>query len=252
MTSARVWALVLAACVGIAVEAAEEKFFTPEKDRLKSPAEAGAARDGEVNVLLIGDSIMGGYFKGVQKELVKEANVVRHPGNAGDTRNGLKRLDEWLGDTKWDVIHFNWGLHDLCYRHPESKAMGHRDKVKGTISVPIEEYEKNLETLVQRLEKTGAKLIFATTTKVPEGEPGRHAGDELKYNAAALRVIEHHGIPVDDLHTLSAGFSPEKFSKPGDVHFSGSGCGDLAKNVAAVIRMHGLRKAEPRTETRDP
>jgi lysophospholipase L1-like esterase len=237
--------LLVASLVGLTAEAAEEKFFTPERDRLKSPAEAGTAREDAVNVLLIGDSIMGGYFKGVQKELAQEANVVRHPGNAGDTRNGLKRLDEWLGDTKWDVIHFNWGLHDLCYRHPESKEQGNRDKVKGTISVPIDEYEKNLETLVVRLEKTGAKLIFATTTKVPEGEPGRHAGDELEYNAAALRVIKRHGIPVDDLHAFSAGFEPTMFSKPGDVHFSGSGCGALAKQVAAAIREHGLPSKKP-------
>jgi lysophospholipase L1-like esterase len=239
MTSANVWALLLAVCMGIAVEAADEEFFTPEKDRLKNPADAGAARDGEVNILLIGDSIMGGYFKAVQKGLAKEANVVRHPGNAGDTRNGLKRLDEWLGDTKWDVIHFNWGLHDLCYRHPNSKEQGNRDKVNGTISVPVDEYEKNLEALVQRLEKTGATLIFATTTKVPESEAGRHAGDEVTYNAAALRVMERHSIPVNDLHALSAGFSPDKFSKPGDVHFSGSGYGDLAKQVADAIRQHG-------------
>ncbi len=197
---------------------------------------AGAAQGGEINVLLIGDSIMGGYFKGVQKELAKEANVVRHPGNAGDTRNGLKRLDEWLGDTKWDVIHFNWGLHDLCHRHPESKEMGNRDKVRGAISVPLDEYEKNLEALVARLEKTGAKLIFATTTVVPEGEPGRHAGDELKYNAVALKVMERHGIPFNDLHSLSAEFTPDCFSKPGDVHFSGKGCGLLAKQVADAIR----------------
>ena len=245
----RTVALLVASFVGITAQSAEEQFFTPKRDRLKDPSEAGAARDGAVNVLLIGDSIMGGYFKGVQKELATKANVVRHPGNAGDTKNGLKRLDEWLGDTKWDVIHFNWGLHDLCYRHPESKVQGNRDKVKGTISVPIEEYEKNLETLVARLEKTGATLIFATTTKVPEGEAGRHAGDEVKYNEVALRVIKRHGIPVNDLHALSSGFSADKFSKPGDVHFSGSGCTALAKQVAAAIREHGLGAEKPAERT---
>jgi lysophospholipase L1-like esterase len=225
---------------GGAARAAEGDFYTPERDRLKHASEAGQAREGAVNILLIGDSIMGGYFKAVQKELGAEANVVRHPGNAGDTRNGLKQLDTWLGDTRWDVIHFNWGLHDLCHRHPESKLQGHRDKVRGAVSVPLDEYEKNLETLVQRLEKTGATLIFATTTKVPEGEPGRHVGDDARYNEAALRVIRRHGIAVDDLHAVSAGFKAEMFSKPADVHFASAGNSALAKEVAAAIRRHGL------------
>jgi len=166
--------------------------------------------------------------------------VLRHPGNAGDTRNGLKHIDEWLGDTKWDVIHFNWGLHDLCYRHPESKVYGNRDKVRGTLYVPLDEYAKNLEQLVERLKKTGAKLIWATTTKVPEGEAGRIVGDEVKYNAAAAAIMQKHDIPVDDLYAVSTTFGADDFSKPGDVHFSGKGNGELTQQVAAAIRSRGL------------
>ncbi len=231
-------AVWLAAAVGFCTAA--DDFYTPEQDRLKHASEAGAGREGVVNVLLIGDSIMGGYFKAVQAELKGEANVVRHPGNAGDTRNGLEHLDAWLGDTKWDVIHFNWGLHDLCHRHPESKEYGKRDKVRGAISVPLDEYEKNLDVLVSRLEKTGAKLIFATTTVVPKGEAGRRVGDEIAYNAAAVRMMERHTIPVNDLHALSASFQPDLFSKPGDVHYAPQGSGRLGKQVADVIRRHGL------------
>jgi lysophospholipase L1-like esterase len=221
--------------------AAESDFYTPKKDQYDSKKDAAKIEEGKPNVLLIGDSIMGGYYKGVQQLLKSEANVCRHPGNAGDTINGLKNLDAWLGDTKWDVIHFNWGLHDLCYRNPESKEQGHRDKVNGRISVPLEDYEKNLEALVQRLLKTKAKLIWATTTKVPEGEVGRFPGDEDKYNQAAARVMERHGIPINDLNKLSDSFEPKMFSKPGDVHYSGSGCGALAKQVAEAIRTHGLQ-----------
>jgi lysophospholipase L1-like esterase len=220
---------------------AAQEFYTPERDRLKSPDEAGAAREDAVNVRLIGDSIMGGYFRGVRDELQGEPNVVCHPGNAGDTRNGLKKIDGWLGDTKWDVIHFNHGLHDICHRHPDSKEKGNRDKVRGAISVPLDEYERNLESLVSRLEKTGAKLIFATTTIVPEGEPGRHVGDEVRYNEAAVRLMERHGIPVNDLYTLSESFTPDCFLEPADVHYSEKGCKLLAKQVADAIHTHGLR-----------
>jgi acyl-CoA thioesterase-1 len=28
---------------------------------------------------------------------------------------GLEKMASWLGDGKWDVIHFNFGLHDAKY-----------------------------------------------------------------------------------------------------------------------------------------
>ena len=81
-------------------------------------------------VLLIGDSISLGYTPFVKELLKDEASVEHHPGNAQHTGTGLEKLDGWLGDKKWDVIHFNWGLWDLCYRHPEAKTGGNRDKVQ--------------------------------------------------------------------------------------------------------------------------
>jgi lysophospholipase L1-like esterase len=140
-----------------------------------------------------------------------------------------------LGDKKWDVIHFNWGLWDLCYRNPQSKAQGKRDKKNGTLSTPLPEYEKNLEKLVTRLKKTGAILIWASTTVVPEGEVGRFVGDDAKYNTAAARVMKKHGVAINDLHALSAGFAAEIFTKPGDVHYTPKGSAKLAEQVVASI-----------------
>jgi len=64
-------------------------------------------------VLLIGDSVSVGYTLAVRKELEGKANVHRPPSNCGSTKIGMRDLDKWLGVGKWDVIHFNWGLHDL-------------------------------------------------------------------------------------------------------------------------------------------
>src|SRR5262245_53545807 len=64
-------------------------------------------------VLLIGDSISIGYTVPTQRLLKGQANVHRVPENGGPTINGLKKIDQWLGDKPWAVIHFNWGLHDL-------------------------------------------------------------------------------------------------------------------------------------------
>ena len=121
-------------------------------------------------ILIIGDSISLGYTPHVKEMFQGRAEVVHHKGNAEHTGTGLEKIDEWLGDGNWDLIHFNWGLWDLCYRNPESKNQGNRDKVKGTLTTSLETYEANLETLVKRLKKTGAKLIWGNTSFVPDGE----------------------------------------------------------------------------------
>jgi lysophospholipase L1-like esterase len=215
--------------------------YTPEADLQGS---WDAAIDPALpNVLILGDSISISYTRPARKKLEGVANVVRPmrkdgrgPDNCGDTTIGLATIDRWLGDRKWDVIHFNWGLWDLCYRHPESKAQGNRDKANGRVSTTPEQYEKNLEALVARLQRTSAKLVWASTTLVPEGEVGRFVGDDAKYNAIAARVMARHQIPVNDLHALSASFPPEMFVGPGDVHFTGEGADRLAAQVAEAIR----------------
>lgn len=228
-------AIVLMGVAASAVWAAEE-FYTPEKDRdgLKKNTEIKA---GLPNVLLLGDSISIGYTPPVIELLKGVANVQR-PGNCGNTTSGLKKIDGWLGDTEWDVIHFNFGLHDLCYRHPDSREQGHRDKVNGKVSVPLGKYKKNLEALVVRLEQTGATLIWASTTPVPEGEAGRVPGDELKYNAAAEEIMKKHGIAINDLHAVASKFDPALYEGPGNVHFLKKGSALLGEQVAQVIRNH--------------
>lgn len=186
-------------------------------------------------VLIIGDSISGGYTPRVVKLLKGKALVKHSPGNSQHTGTGIKKIDAWIGKTDWDVIHFNWGLWDLCYRHPKSKVQGRRDKAKGTLTTPLDVYEKNLDQLVTRLKKTDATLIWAHTTVVPEGEAGRKVGDDEKYNAAATRVMKKHGVAIDDLLALTKGFPPELFSKPGDVHYSAKGYDKIAEQVAAEI-----------------
>ena len=91
-------------------------------------------------------------------------------------------------------------------------------------------------------QKNGSKLIWASTTIVPEGEEGRFIGDDVKYNAAARRIMEKHGIPIDDLHTLTAGFAATHFAGNGDVHYAKEGCAKIAAQVAESIRQDGLAK----------
>jgi len=212
-------------------------FYTPKQDLdgLKVKTEINADLP---NVLIIGDSISIGYTKPVIALLKGIANVQRVKTNSGDTNSGMQNLKRWLGTTQWDVIHFNWGLHDLCYRHPDSKMQGHRDKLNGIIGVPLDQYEKNLEALVLQLKATGAKLIWASTTVVPEGEAGRILGDDLRYNAVAAKIMQKYNIPIDDLHALSTGFAGKYSSRPGDVHYKNAGSAKLAQQVAEFIEKY--------------
>ena len=219
------------------------EFYTPECD--KQPAEA--QEDGPAQrprVLLIGDSISQGYTPLVRELLKGCCTVARPRANCGDTRAGLAHLDAWLGEQPWDLIHFNWGLHDLCYRHPEATVYGNRDKIRGTISVPLEDYRRNLEALVRRLETRGRRLVWASTTVVPPDEAGRYEGDDVRYNEAAAEVMARHGIPINDLHALTKGFAPSLFTCPGDVHFSGPGTQRIAEQVAQCIRKHLAGRGE--------
>ena len=186
-------------------------------------------------VLIIGDSISIGYTPHTVATLKGKAVVKHHKGNAQHTGTGLKMLDRWIGTTEWDVIHFNWGLWDLCYRHPESKVQGRRDKIRGTLTTSLAQYEKNLEQLVRRLKKTSAKLVWSHTTTVPAGEAGRKVGDDDKYNAAAARVMKKHGVIINDLNVVTDSFPAALFTAPGNVHFTIAGSKKLGDAVAAKI-----------------
>lgn len=187
---------------------------------------------GQPRVLLIGDSISIGYTLAVREELKGKANVHRPATNCGPTTRGVTEIEKWLGDGKWDVIHFNFGLHDLKFVDDQGK---NAPPDKGHPQVSADDYQKNLETLVARMKKTGAKLIFATTTPVPPGADARIKGDEEKYNAIAVGVMKKHGVAIDDLYDFSLPKLAE-IQLPANVHFKPEGSKVLAKQVAAEIQ----------------
>lgn len=183
-------------------------------------------------VLVIGDSISLGYLPHVKKIMAEKADIFHNPGNAQHTGTGLRMLDKWLGEEKYDVIFFNWGLWDLCYHHPDSKVQGQRDKLNGEITFTVDRYEANMEQLVQRLKKTGAKLVFVTSTVIPPGEAGRFEGDEITYNEAALAIMKKYKVDVCDLHKHSVNIHKQYKKADGDVHYTDEGYKKLGEHIA--------------------
>jgi lysophospholipase L1-like esterase len=241
--------------VVVALVAATSPRTAPAAKEAKKPRAPRRKRPPKVKdipglprVLLIGDSISIGYTRPTRALLKGKVNLHRIPGNAQHTGTGVKMLAKWLGDGKWDVIHFNWGLWDLCYRNPKSKTQGRRDKVNGKLTLTLEQYEKNLTQIVKQLKATKAKLIWATTTPVPAGEAGRIKGDELKYNAAAKKIMAAHGIAINDLHAHILPKADQFYVAKGNVHFNAKGCKHLAEKVAAAILESLGKKPKPTTK----
>jgi len=195
------------------------------------PKAATSRSGGPFQVLIIGDSISIGYFEPTKALLEPTAQVYHNPGNAQHTAHGLAQLDTWLGETKWDVIHFNHGLHDLKYVDEKG---GRVLPTQGKQQIPIGDYTRNLDELAKRLKKTGAHLIFATTTPVPQGAHGRVPGDAKRYNDAALAIMRKHRIPVNDLYTFALP-RLDAIQRPRDVHFTKEGSRLLAEQVVQNI-----------------
>ncbi len=206
-----------------------EPAFTPITDDPRLP-----------RVLLIGDSVSIGYTLMLRQELAGIANIHRPPANCGSTKIGLRDLERWLGEKSWDVIHFNFGLHDLGYRWTEDTNLNAQGvyatpKNGGHQNVPPENYAKNLRTLVARLKLSGAKLIFATTTPVSADLHSYVKAAEHPYNVAALQVMAAENIVVNDLWAFAMP-QIESLQIPGNPHFTAKGSAALARQVALSVR----------------
>jgi lysophospholipase L1-like esterase len=205
------------------------------KERAKAKRDAMVAPVTDVaglpRVLLLGDSISMGYTVKVRELLRGKANVHRPPENCFDSANGIKKLDTWLGAGKWDVIHFNFGLHDNKYVDGQGALTTVQE---GRVVATPEHYAQNLRTFVARAKQTGAKLIFATTTPVPAESRGRVEGSEVAYNAAGVRLMKEAGVAVNDLHAFVVRHKDAQ-QLPNNVHFTARGYDQLAEAVAAKI-----------------
>jgi len=207
--------------------------FAFEKDRPATPPVIPPNPNNLPKVLLIGDSIAGGYYKLVAKGLEGKAIVAKSSDNGESTAVGVKKIDGWLGDTKWGIIHFNWGVWDM---YGWQYASDDRSPAM---------YAQRLETLVLRMKKTGATLIWATTTPVPpkpeatmlkrwKKEVVIDPDLERQYQAAALQVMKKYEVQVDDLYALLKPRRSE-LQKDDNVHFSAEGSALLARQVADCI-----------------
>jgi GDSL-like Lipase/Acylhydrolase family len=172
-------------------------------------------------VLLIGDSITRAYYPAVEKRLAGKAYVGRLASSAFISDPALlEQIKMVLTEYKFDIIHFNNGMH----------GWQHSEKEYG------EAFPKYLETI--REYAPNAKLIWANTTPLKvspaSSENFAIATDDriAQRNAIAAKLVQAQGIPVEDLNTPMQGH-PEYYD--GNVHFNNRGIFIQAGVVAADV-----------------
>lgn len=169
-------------------------------------------------VLLIGDSITNGYQTRVRDALRGTCQVdMIATSYAVDAPFYTTLIENFAGDSHYDVIHFNHGLHG---KH-----------------MPTDVYEAGMAALTEKLTKLG-KVILVTSTKTYN--PGTDVPTDshpliVERNEALVRLAEKYGCPIDDLYAVSATLPMEAYSGDG-THFADAGYDALSKAVIASIQ----------------
>jgi hypothetical protein len=187
------------------------------------------------NCLIIGDSVSIGYTGVVKKALdgvcaVQHGPWDEHDGGAETTAYGLSCLSEWLvtqaqAHVKWDVIQFNFGLHDLSPATADQEV-----------------YRQQLGRIADKLLRTGAKLQYALTTPfMPQSANGTMVVERL--NALATREMWNRSIPIVDLYTTVTAHCGAVYEHcdwckidPCSYHYNNAGYTQLGNAVAAAFK----------------
>jgi len=199
-------------------------------------AAAEPAPTAKPKVLILGDSISLGYTPVVKAKLADVADVSRPRENCQHSAYGLKMIDKWLGQEKWDVIHFNWGIWDTHMLDEAGALVRDEATAKGPLHLrhTPEQYRENLTTLVKRLKGTGAKLIWASTTPIMRYKGTRY-DDLTTLNKIAAEIMKEHEVAIDDLYEFTLP-NIAKLQSGDKVHFTAPGNEELGKKVSEEIR----------------
>ena len=180
-------------------------------------------------VLILGDSIARDYYSVVEKRLEGKAYVARLTTSRFIADPVLlQEIALVLDNTRFDVIHFNNGMHGWQHSEEEYKSA----------------FPKLLKTIHAHAPQ--AKLVWASTTPVKlvgNGNPTDPSNERIVLrNAIALDCIKGRNIIVDDLNMSVRGHR-EYFTD--NVHFNEKAIGLESDQVAASIEplLHNLSRS---------
>ncbi len=137
--------------------------------------------------------------------------------NAGDSRMVLQYL---RSVTKMDFFHpdyllLNCGLHDT-------------KRPRGKLQVPLEEYQQNLKTVIDLMQKHNISLIWVRITSVNPNTPQmsqeeihQRQSDIDACNICADRLMNHNAVSILDLDRFTRNLGDDIYLNGKDsVHFN--------------------------------
>lgn len=176
-------------------------------------------------ILVIGDSISFGYTGPLKPKMADLGyQVIHNDCNGKDSGNGARRINEWVDHSpRWAVCTINHGIWDML---PD-------------FGITTDSYVKNINYEVDVLLKKCGKVIFMTTTKIPElynPTKGSNALAQERTNAV-VPTLQAKGVQVCDLYSVSVGMDSLRDLNDGDygLHFLPSGDEVLAEAVKNCI-----------------
>ncbi len=174
-------------------------------------------------VLLVGDSITKSYQETV-RGLLEGSYYVDYISTSYAVDNPFYSalIRGFAENSKYDIIHFNHGLHGF-----------HMDK---------ETYKNGVEALLNALKNENTAIMLATSTIVMEaGNQAIAARWEQKVaerNAALCELGATYSYPIDDLFFASTEIPTDLRADDG-IHYKNPGARLLGKQVAEFIGGRG-------------
>jgi lysophospholipase L1-like esterase len=175
-------------------------------------------------VLLVGDSIVAGYYPAVEKHFSGKVNCAQYATSKflGDP-DYLSELGLILNRYKIDVVHINNGIHGSGYTE--------------------EQYRQGLCELLKALKRDApeAKVIWCMTTPMRKGgdlsQFDKSANDRIiERNRIAAEVMNSNKIAINNLYDEMKDH-PEYFADDG-VHYNEAGKEVQVRKVFEIIEKN--------------
>lgn len=195
-------------------------------------------------IAFLGDSITQcgsddprGWVNILESRVRKEVDEVAfiHAGIGGNTSaDMLKRINADVIRRKPTWVFFSCGVNDSP--NPAADNPG----------VPLDKYVKNVSTIFDKLDKTGAKIVVLSQTPVMEDDPNYGANINLvSYNAELKRMaLERKYIYLDPGAAIRKAIAEKKDPKKRTLTWDGTHLNDRGNAIYADTVLKGLEQEQ--------
>lgn len=170
-------------------------------------------------ILIVGDSIANGYSAPLRKELIRLAHLDHFTTSyAIDNKLYFKFLSEFVKNSHYDLIQFNFGLHGW--------------------HIGANSYSKKISKIIEFLKDNCEILLLSNTTLVTDGISKkvnkRFYKKIIERNQQLEIVSKKHNLPLLDMFSFSVKLDSSLRTNDG-FHFTSEGYEQFALEVKRTI-----------------